>query len=252
MKLEKLQKAMTRGLLSAKQRAQRRFDLVKPLLPSQITLTKIFEPNWLHTFFGYYDRSPWNLSETNLLMLTTNAPVLPSSAGNASVYLYRLGDGASEKVGDTSAWNFQQGAQQQWLSDNLVIYNDIANGQPVSKVVDISRHQVIDEFPFHTGIVDGISGVGVSYDFKSLQDHECDYGYRGLSSRPGYSDNNKCLVVYSTKSGKLLHQLDWHRVFSALRTTESESEFTWIQHAKLNPSASKVLFVARPAERSGE
>ena len=72
---------------------------------------KRISPDGSHFFFGYYDLQPFDPSNT--LHLVHNAPFmdrLQEKGDTCDIGLIDLSTGAYEKLANTQAWNFQQGA----------------------------------------------------------------------------------------------------------------------------------------------
>ena len=80
-------------------------------------------------FFGYYDKSPWDVSDRYILCLrakNTYSSVAPKEP--AEIILFDTHDNNSYRVlGKTHTWNVQQGCMLQWLGPDYkerIIYND--------------------------------------------------------------------------------------------------------------------------------
>lgn len=75
-----------------------------------------------HCWFGYYDKSPLNLSNKYVLYLKV---AMDAKAGDdAEVCLYDLQQKTYKTIGVTRTWNWQQGAMEQWIDDKTLSYND--------------------------------------------------------------------------------------------------------------------------------
>lgn len=69
-----------------------------------------------HYFFGYYDRCPWNADGS--LVLAHRAPFLdrfPGADDRCEIGVIDTRTRRFHRLADTRAWNWQQGAQLQWL-----------------------------------------------------------------------------------------------------------------------------------------
>jgi hypothetical protein len=140
-----------------------------------------------HHFFGYYDKSPWNASGT--LMLAHEADFndrAPAAGDLAGIGLIHLADGKRfQRVADTPAWNWQQGALAQWHPadpEHLFVYNDRRDG----RFVGVVRHTVQGEIaayerPLYALLPDG--STGFSLNFARLATHRPGYGYAGVEDR---------------------------------------------------------------------
>lgn len=80
-----------------------------------------------HHFFGYYDKSTWDLSGRYLLahrVPVMTADITPRSTAEVG-YFDLHADDQFHVVGETGAWNWQMGSQLQWLDKETgsLIYN---------------------------------------------------------------------------------------------------------------------------------
>ena len=73
-----------------------------------------------HHFFGYYNKSTWDLS--GRLLLSNRIPMMTGDlTGNESAdvgYFDLDRDDTFVKIGETTTWNWQMGCQLQWLANN--------------------------------------------------------------------------------------------------------------------------------------
>ena len=79
-------------------------------------------------FFGYYDKCPWSLDGDHVITgVTRVSGRLPAPDEQLEVgYLDSGTGGTFQPVGETCAWNFQQGAMTQWLylgDEEFVLFN---------------------------------------------------------------------------------------------------------------------------------
>ena len=92
---------------------------------------KLTPDDGMHYFFGYYDRNPWNKSQTKHLALRVDQDDRIPERGETA----ELGYVTPEKqefvsLTTTLAWCHQQGCMNLWHPDNpdCFIYNDYASG----------------------------------------------------------------------------------------------------------------------------
>jgi hypothetical protein len=137
-----------------------------------------------HHFYGYYDKTPWNRSGG--LMLGHEAAFNdrpPTEADAVGIGLIHLEDGNRfERVADSLAWNWQQGAMLQWHpaeAEHLFAYNDRRDGRHVGVVHHVQRgEQAILDRPIYALLPDG--GTAFSLNFARLATHRPGYGYAGV------------------------------------------------------------------------
>jgi hypothetical protein len=137
-----------------------------------------------HHFFGYYDKSPWNASGS--LLLAHEAPFndrAPCAADAVKVGVVRLDRGnAFQPLGQSHAWNWQQGAMLQWHPadpEQVFLHNDRRDGRFVGMVSDTDGRQLnMYDRPIYAVMPDGRSGF--SLNFARLAAHRPGYGYAGV------------------------------------------------------------------------
>jgi len=100
----------------------------KEVINSKIKISNIISKPSGHYFFGYYDVTPWDVSENYILAHHSEfIDRMPGSNDKIEVGFVDLKEESKKftSIGKTSAWNFQQGARLQWLptQPNKVIYN---------------------------------------------------------------------------------------------------------------------------------
>lgn len=79
------------------------------------------------TFFGYYDKSPINQSNTHIIFQSTirETSKLPSPKYPVQVILYELSTHKIIARFDSCTYNWQQGTKLQWIDNFNFIYNSI-------------------------------------------------------------------------------------------------------------------------------
>lgn len=90
-----------------------------------------------HCWFGYYDKSPMNIS--NQYVAYTKVSLAAKPGDVADVCIYDIKSKESKVVGKTTTWNWQQGCMPQWVSETLLRYNafDNVSKQYVTMIVDV-------------------------------------------------------------------------------------------------------------------
>jgi len=158
-----------------------------------------------HVFYGYHDRNP--LSADGNWLLAHSAPAGLGSdrrAETVDVGVFRRGNPHSfQPIGQTTAWNWQQGSRLMWLpgQQSKAIFNRIDDGKPVSVVVDVPSGRIVVRYPFpiYDLSPDGTWAVGL--DFARLHRLRPGYGYAALS------DASQCCLL-PNDDGVRLYQLD--------------------------------------------
>lgn len=179
-----------------------------------------------HHFFGYYDKTPWNLSGRYLLGHEVNFnDRAPQADDRASIGIVNLGNNNQfEQLGGTSAWNWQQGAMIQWHPtepERCFVYNDSRDNRFVGVVRDIEKGELaVHERPLYTLLPDGVTAFSLS--FSRLATHRPGYGYAG---------NTDVFANDPHPAGEGIWHMD-------LRSGHAELIVSLAQLASLNPKPS--------------
>ncbi|SMC26338.1 hypothetical protein SAMN02746041_02607 [Desulfacinum hydrothermale DSM 13146] len=138
----------------------------------------------LHHFFGYYDKSPWNLSGDKLLALEVPFDDRPPTARDQAVVgCLLLHEGNRfQALGESLAWNWQQGCMLQWHPadpDTWICHNHREGGKFVGLIRNL-KGTVEARFdrPFYAMHPDGMGAI--SLNFSRLHRLRPGYGYAGV------------------------------------------------------------------------
>ena len=168
---------------------QRMAYILSPKLKSEGNIVRLSPEDPIHEyFFGYYDKSPWDISDRYVLCLRANytwRDVNPREP--ADILLIdtskRNDDPARiQNLATTRTWNVQQGCMLQWLGPDYsskIIYNDFRQGKYVSVILDIhTRKEQIIDMPVYTVSADGKTAL--TLDFSRLYNLRPGYGYYNM------------------------------------------------------------------------
>ena len=87
-------------------------------------MEKLITPFGKNHFFGYYDKSPLNYPKKFLLSHeVASLGKKLNKNDEARICLTNLENRSIRYIETSKAWNYQQGSQLQWLSDNKFIFN---------------------------------------------------------------------------------------------------------------------------------
>ena len=129
----------------------RNFGRLKPITSNQVIHK--FSIKEYHTFFGYYDISPFSHDDSFLLscMVEKKGSPLTNSLKLGYFNLNKKNTKFVE-VAESSAWCWQMGARLRWICDNqnLVSYNSIKNEKYINVFQNPFTKEIIDtfEYPF--------------------------------------------------------------------------------------------------------
>ena len=218
------------------------FDLLSPDEPGA------------HFWFGYYDKSPYSVDGGRVLCHRSRfADRFPAPGEPADVGFIDVATPGRPfvKVGETLAWNWQQGAMLQWFGDDALLFNDRrpreSGGGLVSRVVGLDGRERRC-FPAALLAVAPDRSSALTLGVGRLTDQRFEYGY------PGERDVNAG-VAAPANDGVYRVDLDTGDVSLIVPLSELRlgSDAAWsgpeptgyVNHLMYNRSASRFCFVHR-------
>ncbi|MCK5345859.1 MAG: hypothetical protein KAR20_20760, partial [Candidatus Heimdallarchaeota archaeon] len=201
-------------------------------------------------FFGYYDKSPLNKSNTKLLTHRVSFDGRDVRDGDfAEVGYFDISTKQFHAIDKTLAWNWQQGSQLQWMPpvfEDEVIYNSVQDEKFVSIRYNIrTKEKRIIPFPIYVVHPNGKEALAVNYE-------------RHYWCRPGYNyqniKNSKWDVPIHPDDGIFHVDLETGDVKLIIRTQdvvdmapneEILSSNNWLEHMMYNPHGDRFLFFHR-------
>ncbi len=208
-----------------------------------------------HHFFGFHDLVPWNEMGDKLLALETDRIDIPVYPGQRA----RIGyvDCASREfvgIAETNAFNYPQGARQQWIDGNdRFIVNDQVGDRWGSRVYDANSGRCVAELEHPTHVIDTktLDCFGINYArlFRLGA-----YGYAGLSDTTE-ADN------WPANDGIVKHNIETRQARMIISTRDvAEKEMGhgfgkyvhYVTHLLLSPNGTRIAFLHRYRTGEGE
>lgn len=201
------------------------------------------------TFFGYYDTSPLNTDGDKVIYhitthKTTKAPD-PNYPVDIAVQDWRTGD--TTIVASTPAYNWQQGAKLQWLTNTRFIYNttDPRTGGYCAEIYDTNQKQITDILPFP--IYDcHRDEYALSLNYDRLAEYAPDYGYTRMvpaAFRDSHDTDGLFVIDLKTKTHTLLTSLTTIIAMDpASSMTDAEHS---VNHIMISPNGETFMFIHR-------
>jgi len=154
---------------------------ISPKIKSEGDIIRISPNDNSEYFFGYYDKSPTDITGRYVLCLkASNTWTEPAPKEKAEILLIDTEDtSATKTIAITYAWNVQQGCMMQWLGPNYdqeIIYNDFRDGEYCSIVLNVftGKERVL-LMPVYSVSQDG--KFALTLDFSRLHRMRPGYGY---------------------------------------------------------------------------
>ncbi|MCA9082947.1 MAG: twin-arginine translocation signal domain-containing protein [Planctomycetaceae bacterium] len=204
-----------------------------------------------HHWFGYYDKFQFDV--TGRYVLGMQVPFehrSPQPDDVVEVGMVDLQDGDRWiSLGQSSAWNWQQGCMLQWLpgSESTVVWNDREGDRFVCRVLDVKtdRSRTIP-FPVYSISPDGRTAV--TPDFRRIADVRPGYGYAGLpdpfADDPAPAESGIFRVDMKSGDAKLILSLKQIAAVGEIPDAEPGIKH-YFNHLLLSPSGHRFIALHR-------
>jgi len=217
-----------------------------------------------HYFFGYYNKSNWD--HTNRLVLALQVPwadreLTPDLVAGVGYFDTQGGD-RFVRVAETGAWNWQMGAQLQWLDNapgQRIIYNvrTAATGLRYpgfgSEICDIETGEK-RSLPMPVYVTAPNSKWALCINYRRLWVTHQTIGYSAAHDTPigddlakHPADDGIYRMDLATGAAELVVSYQALRDFQSRQSMEKALH--WVSHIEINPASSRILFLHRWTER---
>ena len=201
-----------------------------------------------HHLFGFHDLVAFNKSGDKLLSLevdTINRPPLPQEKADVGFSLWE--ESRFVKLGETNAFNYPQGARQQWLNDHTFIVNNQVDQSWGSDVYDVELMKKVDTFDCSAHCVTKNAKFAFTLDYSRI--HRLGgYGYIGLEDigcNKATPDNQGLWQLnLDTKEKTLLLSIK-DIANHDVNSSALNGFHHYITHLVLNPSNTRIAFLHR-------
>lgn len=206
---------------------------------------KIFEIKDRHVFFGYFDNDQIDKNGEKLLVTSVN---LRANTKKDVAYIgyFNIKNDKKEYVEliTTKAWCWQQGARLRFhpFLKNVILYNDIKNGNYVCREFDIEKKMILNTYCGAFYDVDVNMKYAIGLNYSRLQRLRPGYGYDKLedtTSEINAPDNDgiyKIDIKNNTK--ELLISLK-----DLARENDSDEKYHhYINHLSISPNGDRFIF----------
>ncbi len=225
--------------------------LISPKTSVEGDVIRISPNNGLEYFFGYYDKSPWDMTDRYMLCLGARSTwKSPAPNEPAQIILIDTHNNNSYRIlAQTYAWNVQQGCMLQWLGpdySNHIIYNDFRNGQYCSVILNIkTNEEKVISMPIYSVSQDG--KFALTLDFSRLHRMRKGYGYSNL---PDYTEGDKCpdkpcIWYIDLESGQVEPILKYTDFAQFEPRPEMSGAEHKVNHIMINPSGNRFMVLHR-------
>lgn len=201
-----------------------------------------------HHLFGFHDIVAFNRAGDKLLSLEVkdiSRPPLPGEKVGVGYCLWQ--EQQFIQLGTTNAFNYPQGARQQWLNDTVFLVNSQVGDHWGTDIYDVSTNILVGSLdsPIHCIDKDSKFGYGMNY---SRLHRLGGYGYIGVpdsSSEEAMPANDG---IYKTELSSNRTQLlvSIKEVANCNHTTLADNGFHhYVTHLVLSPDNRRIAFLHR-------
>jgi len=197
-----------------------------------------------NSFFGYYNISPFNEFNDNIIFCETNS----ESYGNEiDIVVYNLTSKTYKKVAKTNSWNWQQGCMLQWFPNRKdeIIYNNYnnINDSYCSIILNITtgKESIINR-PIYCLSDNGLFALTLNFDRLRLL--RPDYGY--FNKKECIIDDSSDGIWYvdlKKNNTTLIISIDELKTF--LPDPSMEGAKHKVNHIDISPNNKRFMFYHR-------
>ena len=207
-------------------------------LAKGLTIEKVFSQK--ETLFGYYNLSPENKKGEVLGCDFTKKPI---------VDILLKQNGTTSIIGQTQAFNYQQGSMLQWSfkEDNLLYYNSFNKERKDYECIcyDTEKHCCADTLPKPVCCISRDGRYALSLNFERLAIMRPDYGYfcNEGGDLPGMQDDGIWKIDFQTKKVRLIITLKQLKEYNYVDTMEGAEHK--VNHIDISPNGNRFMFLHR-------
>ncbi len=231
---------------------------ISPKIKSKGDIVRISPDDSSHEyFFGYYDKSPWDITDRYVLCMRANntwKDVSPKEKADILLIdtnLPQSDKNRVQKIAETNAWNVQQACMLQWLGPDFsskILFNDYRDGEYVSviKSIETGEERVIHA-PVYTATNDGKTAF--TLDFSRLYNLRPGYGYHNVPERTKGMALPDATAVWKIdiESGEVKDFLTYKdfAYFQPRREMQDKEAVHKVNHLMLSPSGRRCMVLYR-------
>lgn len=201
-------------------------------------------------FYGYYDKSPWDISGQYILSLRVKSTLKDvAPAEKAEIVLFDELNDTFKIINNTSAWNVQQGCMLQWMGPDYnsnIIFNDYRDKNFCSVIYNVwTGKETIINSPIYDVSQDG--SFGLSLDFTRLHSLRPGYGYSNeddLSSQTKIP-NDTAIWYIDFSENERYPLLSYSQLVNFETRHEMKKAYHGVNHIMISPNGDRVMFLHR-------
>lgn len=224
----------------------------KEKFKSEGDITKVSPDDGYEYYYGYYDKSPWDISDRYMICIKVKQAyksVAPKEPGVVGV-IDTLNNNKFMKIGVTHAWNVQQSCMAQWMGPDYktrILYNDFRDGRYCAVIYNFVNRKEEKVLPMAAYDVASDGSFILSLDFSRLHRMRPGYGYSNLldSTKGVLCPDQGCIWKVDTDDGKVTE------LFKYTDFAEFEPDETMkgaehkVNHLMISPNCKRFMLLHR-------
>lgn len=206
------------------------------------------------SFFGYYDKSPRSkCGEFTVfhesICKTKNKP---SSSIPINIVLHEKSTNKYLKIGESQAYNWQQGSRVYWLDDESLVYNFYDDQKKIYRSKFFST-KTRESYSINSPLYDCFGKeYGLSLNFTRLNALRPDYGYRCTPSECSLENlDGDGLYKTDFKSEKTQLLISLRQLVNLSQKESMLDAKHKVNHIMISPDGKKFIFMHRWISKSG-
>lgn len=200
---------------------------------TQYKVTEFSNPG-CHTFFGYYDVSPFQGDKIVYVERGKDCDV-------CKVVLNDIHNTSKQYIADSRAWNWQQGIRLRWFpqSEYVISFNDYIDGKYINRIINIkTKEEKRLNWPLYDISNDG--KLGISLDFERLGVMRPGYGYTCEPYEAGDLWEDGILIIDIEKN-QLIKTVTYKELSDNIKKVDDVNH-SYLNHLSFSPDGTKFLF----------
>lgn len=195
------------------------------------------------TFYGYYDKSPWNSNGNAYLCHRI------IDKNSVEMALLKIGDSIPLIIGRTNTWTYQQGAMLQWLPgshDNIVVYNTVQASKLGCCMHEIEKDR--NRFlPWPVQALHPKGHCAISFNYTRLMMMNPEYGYEQFACNfsPSMPDSEDGLWRVDLYSGVAELIVSIEGLLDESHRACMLNANHGVNHVIFSPSGKRFVFIHR-------
>jgi hypothetical protein len=202
-------------------------------------------------FFGYFGLQPWSRDGFRYLFHKWRS----SRGSTVEVCVHDGRTGSSEVLGESRAWNFQQGSLAQWLcldGTECVAFNDALHRRLVCRIVTLAGRERILKWPIQALRPSGTEALSLNY--RRLARMRPEYGYDVAVDNFAADQPLDCDGIWRVdlRSGHSQLIVSLQQLADASPRAEMVGADHKVNHAVYSPDGERFVFMHRWIGRQGK